>query len=366
MDVAGDSKGEKRVTPLGQRIAALIGAGGPISIAEFMTLALHDREAGYYATRDPFGVAGDFITAPEVSQMFGELIGLWIAQVWIDQGKPERPLLVELGPGRGTLMADALRALKLVPEFRAGLEVLLIEASPTLRKAQGETLRECGVRIRWEDSFEPAGQPLYLVANEFFDALPVHQYVKTERGWCERMVTLDEKGALSFALASSAIPAALVPANRDGAPIGGVYEVSASGEAITEDIAHAIARDGGAALIIDYGYDKPGFGETLQAVAAHKFASVLSDPGASDLSAHVDFAALGDAVAQGGASMRGPVEQGALLISLGIAQRGEKLSRAGMQDIAGQLDRLTKPDQMGTLFKAIAIVPKSTPAPPGF
>jgi len=368
VDVADGSKGEKRVTPLGQRIAALIAAGGPISIAEFMTMALHDREAGYYATRDPFGAAGDFITAPEVSQMFGELIGLWLAQVWIDQGKPQRPLLVELGPGRGTLMADALRALKLVPEFRAELDVLLVEASPTLQKAQEETLRDCGVKIHWTDSFTSAtgGRPLYLIANEFFDALPVRQYVKTERGWCERMVTLDKNGALVFAAAPSPIAAALVPANRDGAPPGGVYEASAAGEAIAEEIAHAIARDGGAALVIDYGYSKPGFGETLQAVSGHTFADVLGHPGASDLSAHVDFAALGEAAKRGGAAAYGPVEQGAFLISLGIVERAEKLSRNHLQDMTVELDRLTKPEQMGTLFKAIAIVPKSAPVPPGF
>lgn len=356
------------MTPLGRRIAALIAAEGPISIAEYMTLALHDREAGYYATRDPFGAAGDFITAPEVSQMFGELIGLWLAQVWLDQGKPERPQLVELGPGRGTLMADALRALKLVPEFRTELDVVLVETSPALRKDQEQTLRDCGAHVRWADSFDStlAGHSVFLVANEFFDALPIHQYVKTERGWCERMVTLDENGALAFALAPSTIPAALVPASRDGAPLGGVFEVSAAADAIAETIGAAVARDGGAALLIDYGYDRPGFGETLQAVASHGFADVLGNPGSRDLSAHVDFAALRDAAVRGGASVCGPVEQGSLLVSLGIVERAEKLSRNHLQNMTSQLDRLTKPDQMGALFKALAIVPKSAPTPPGF
>jgi NADH dehydrogenase [ubiquinone] 1 alpha subcomplex assembly factor 7 len=359
-------EGNARVTPLGERIAAQIAADGPISVAQFMTLALHDRDAGYYATRDPFGV--DFITAPEVSQMFGELIGLWMARVWMDQGKPKRPRLVELGPGRGTLMADALRALKLVPEFRAELEVVLVEASAALRKVQQQTLRDCGASVRWIDDFDDvaAGQPRYVVANEFFDALPIRQYVKTELGWFERMVTLDDKGVLAFILAPSPLGPALLPASRDGAPVGGVYEVSATGEAIAENISHAIARDGGAALIIDYGYDKPGFGETLQAVAANKFADVLADPGASDLSAHVDFTALSDAVRRGGASVCGPVEQGEFLVSLGIVERAEKLSRNHLQDMASQLDRLTNPDQMGTLFKTIAIIPKSAPTPPGF
>ena len=195
------------MTPLGQLIAGLIAAQGPISIAEFMTMALHDREAGYYATRDPFGAQGDFITAPEVSQMFGELLGLWLAQVWDSQGRPKRPRLVELGPGRGTLMKDALRALKLVPEFGQDLEVVLVEASDVLRELQQESLRESGAAIRWTKNFDlsSADRPLFLVANEFFDALPIRQFVRSERGWCERMVTLDESGALSFALSPVAM-----------------------------------------------------------------------------------------------------------------------------------------------------------------
>ena len=369
------------MTDLGQRIAGLIAAQGPISIAQFLTLALHDRAAGYYATRDPIGAAGDFITAPEISQMFGELIGLWLAQAWEDQGKPARPRLVELGPGRGTLMADALRALKLVPAFRDSVDVVLVEASPVLRAAQRDALQDSGVAIRWADDFNsiPTDRPLFLVANEFFDALPIQQYVKSERGWCERMVTLDEAGALAFALSPVAISNAMVPANRDGAPRGGVYEYAAAGEALMEEIAHVIAAQGGAAIAIDYGYDTPGFGETLQAVASHKFAGVLSEPGANDLSAHVDFTALGDAAVRGGASVCGPVGQGELLMALGIVQRAENLARglAGpatrssyhlddYPELRAALDRLVLPDQMGTLFKALAIVPKNAPTPPGF
>ena len=353
---------------LGQRIAALIVAQGPISLAEFMTIALHDPLQGYYATRNPLGAAGDFITAPEVSQMFGELVGLWLAQVWHAQGKPRRPLLVELGPGRGTLMADALRALNLMPEFRNALELVLVETSPVLRKQQEATLRGSGVALRWTDSFDASltDRPLFLIANEFFDALPIRQYAKSERGWCERMVALSPDGGLVFALAPAPLPAALVTANRDGAPPGAVYEVSLAGEALCEDIAHVIARHGGGALIIDYGYDVPGFGETLQAVASHKFADVLSDPGTSDLSAHVDFRALTGAARRGGASVYGPLEQGAFLTSLGIVQRAERLSGNHLEDMTRQLDRLVKSDQMGTLFKALAILPQNAPPPPGF
>jgi NADH dehydrogenase [ubiquinone] 1 alpha subcomplex assembly factor 7 len=354
------------MTALGERIAKTIAAEGPISIAEFMTIALHDPQAGYYATRDP--LMTDFITAPEVSQMFGELIGLWLAQAWHDQGKPKNPRLVELGPGRGTLMRDALRALKLTPEFCDALDIVLIEASPVLRRIQAETLADCGVALHWVNDFdsETLQSPLFLIANEFFDALPIRQFVKTERGWCERMVTMDETGRLTFALAPTALPTALVPPNRDGAPNGGVYEQCAAGEAICEQIARAIAHGAGTALIIDYGYDQAGFGETLQAVKGHEFADLLAEPGASDLSAHVDFHALAEAARRGGASVFGPVEQGRFLTSIGIVERAEALSRNHLQTMKAQLDRLINADQMGTHFKALAILPSTAPAPAGF
>jgi len=344
------------------RIAATIAAQGPVTVAQFMAMALIEQRSGYYATRNPLGGAGDFITAPLVSQMFGELIGLWCAQCWEDQKRPARPLLVELGPGDGTLMRDALRALKLAPEFRSQIEVVLVETSPVLREAQARALADTGVAVQPAESVDavPHDRPLFLVANEFFDALPIHQYVKTPRGWCERMVRLDSEGGLAFAVAPVALPPGRVPANRDGAPDGGVYEASPAGEAIVEEIAHRIAADGGAALLIDYGYATPGFGETLQAVAAHKFCDVLAAPGSADLSAHVDFAALGEAAGRGGARACGPVEQGAFLTALGIVQRAQKLR----DDEA--LMRLTAPEQMGALFKALAIVPKTAPAPAGF
>jgi SAM-dependent MidA family methyltransferase len=357
-------------TPLARRIAALIASQGPMSIAQFMTLALHDPQNGYYATRDPLGADGDFITAPEISQMFGELIGLWLAQMWHEQGKPARPRLVELGPGRGTLMRDALRAMKLMPEFRDQLEVVLVEMSPALRHVQETMLKDCGAPLRWVESFGSiaADRPLYLVANEFFDALPIRQYVRTARGWCERMVTADADGALSFAL--SPLTAAGIPADREGAPAGGVYEASAAGAALAETIAHVIAACGGAALIVDYGYEEPaGFGETLQAVASHSFAGVLERPGESDLSAHVDFNVLAEAAARGGADVWGAVEQGDLLRALGIEQRALKLAHGDAEAIKvlnAQVERLIQVDQMGALFKALAIVPRGAPTPPGF
>jgi NADH dehydrogenase [ubiquinone] 1 alpha subcomplex assembly factor 7 len=356
------------MTPLGERIAALIAAQGPISVAQYMILALHDPESGYYATHDPFGSKGDFVTAPEISQMFGELLGAWCAQVWADQGRPKNTRLVELGPGRGTLMADALRALKRAPKFLDDVEVVLVEASPTLRDLQREKLKDSGARIRWTAHFDVQDAPVLVLANEFFDALPVRQYVKTARGWCERMVVVKE-GKLDFALAPLAAPTASIPASRAGAPEGGFYETSSATTALGEEIARGIANHGGAALILDYGYNEIGFGETLQAVGAHRFVAPLDEPGRYDLSAHVDFTALRDAARHGGAAVFGPVRQGQFLARLGIAARAEALAKANpaqSDQVSTALARLTAPGQMGKLFQAMALLPASAPPPPGF
>jgi len=353
---------------LGERIAALIAAQGPISVAQFMTLALHDAEGGYYATRDPFGRSGDFITAPEISQMFGEMLGLWCGQVWVDQGCPKNTRLVELGPGRGTLIADALRALKRVPGFLDEVELVLVEASPTLRDIQRARLKDSGARIRWSAHFDVSDSPLLLLANEFFDALPVRQYVKTARGWCERMVIVKD-GALTFALAPQITPAAAIPASRAAAPDGGVYETAPAAISLAEEISRLIASHGGAALLIDYGYADTGFGETLQALRDHRFAPILSDPGASDLSAHVDFAALAEAAHHGGARVFGPRPQGMFLDGLGIGVRARRLIQSHpseTENLTKAVARLTGPDQMGNLFQAMALLPPSAPPPPGF
>jgi NADH dehydrogenase [ubiquinone] 1 alpha subcomplex assembly factor 7 len=353
------------------RIAALIAAQGPISVAQYMTLALHDAEGGYYATRQPFGAAGDFITAPEISQMFGEMLGLWCVQVWHDQGQPKHKRLMELGPGRGTLMADVLRAARAAPEFLVGLEVVLIEASPMLQKAQAEKLKDSGATIRWANHVDDSvtDRPVFVLANEFFDALPVRQYVKTETGWRERMLVSNDE-ALQFALAPAPTPGAVIPASRAGAPDGGVYEVSVAATALTETIARVIAEKGGAALVMDYGYgEELGFGETLQAVGGHTFTDVLADPGENDLSAHVDFVALSEAARHGGAAVYGPRDQGAFLAELGITARAEQLIKANpasAQNLLQAVSRLIAPEQMGNLFKALAILPRSAARPPGF
>jgi NADH dehydrogenase [ubiquinone] 1 alpha subcomplex assembly factor 7 len=354
---------------LATRIASLIAVEGPLSVAQFMTLCLHDPAGGAYGARDPIG--GDFITAPEISQTFGELLGLWTVQAWHDQGRPDGVRLVELGPGRGTLMADALRAIAAAaPDFLAKAEVTLVEASPILESLQRDRLKTSTVDISWNKHFDSTltDRPLFLLANEFFDCLPVRQFVKTTRGWHERMVTA-ENGTLAFALAPTPVPSSMIPPDRAEAPDGGVYETAPAALALTEEIAAAIAAMGGAALIIDYGYDQPGFGETLQAVAGHKFAEVLTEPGESDLSAHVDFRALAKAAQNGGAATYGPVTQCNFLADLGIGPRAEQLMIANptqARSIADAVDRLVNPEKMGALFKVLAIAAKNASPLPGF
>ncbi|HYS46497.1 MAG TPA: SAM-dependent methyltransferase [Rhizomicrobium sp.] len=353
------------------RIAALIDAQGPMSVAQFMTISLLDPKHGYYATRDPLGAGGDFITAPEVSQMFGEMLGLWLVQAWSDQGCPKNPRLVELGPGRGTLMADILRTAAVAPDFLADLEVILVEASPALQQVQADKLRGSGADISWQAQFDDSlgDRPLFLVANEFFDALPVRQYVKTERGWCERMVTvLDDE--LTFALAPVPAPRAAIPADRENAPDGGVYETSPAATALAEDIAGIVAAKGGAVLILDYGYAAAGgFSETLQAVSGHRFADALAEPGEDDISAHVDFAALAQAGKRGGAAVFGPATQGMFLANIGIVERAEQLMKtnpAAAPDLLSAIERLIGNEQMGTLFKVLAFVPPAVSDVAGF
>jgi NADH dehydrogenase [ubiquinone] 1 alpha subcomplex assembly factor 7 len=356
---------------LRSRIADLIEAQGPMSVAQFMTMALLDPKEGYYATRDPFGAGGDFTTAPEISQMFGEMVGLWLVQAWADQGSPKNPRLVELGPGRGTLMADILRVAQVAPEFTAELEVVMVEASPVLQQMQAEKLRGLGADVSWQAQFDDSlsDRPLFLVANEFFDARPLRQYVKTERGWCERMVTV-LNGDLTFALAPVPVPPSAIPADRAAAPNGGVYETSPAATALAEDIARIIAAKGGAALMIDYGYgEAAGFSETLQAVSGHRFADALTQPGEDDISAHVDFAALAQAGRRGGAAVFGPVTQGLFLANIGIVERAEQLMKSNAseaQKLLGATERLIGNDQMGKLFKVLAFAPPALGGMAGF
>lgn len=366
------------MSQLGETIRTMIETEGPLPFDRFMQLALGHPQLGYYMTRDPFGTRGDFVTSPEISQMFGELLGLWAAETWARIGSPSAFRLVELGPGRGTLMADALRACKVAPDFMSSLaEVCLVETSPLLRRAQQEKLADFGGRIGWYDSLDdlPLG-PAIFIANEFFDALPVRHFVRVEEGWCEKLVGVDESGTFFFGLSPDPDP--LI---RTDAPVGAVLEIGAAGHQAAAHIAARIADEGGGALIIDYGHTQTGFGETVQAMRAHEAVDPLSDPGECDITAHVDFASLARAARAAGAQVFGPVTQADFLTRLGIVQRAEALKRSASPlqgvKIGRELTRLVSTAEepaagggtapgMGALFKALAIVGPSAEAPPGF
>ena len=359
------------MSPLTRHLRARIELGGPITIAEYMAAAMSHPKHGYYMRGDPIGREGDFITAPEVSQMFGELIGLWCVAGWEQSGRRAKALLVELGPGRGTLMADALRAAAAVPACRAALEVHLVETSPKLRRIQRRTLRGAGVTWHGELHSVPEG-PIILVANELFDALPIHQFVRTPGAWRERLVGVDPfSGGFRFVLAPGPTPAAaLIPAEAAGAPPGSAAEVSPAAISLAHEIGRRVAGFGGVALVIDYGADRGALGDTLQAVRRHDRHDALDDPGAADLSARVDFAMLARAAAEAGARTFGPVTQREFLLALGIEARAATLKRHATPkqraDIDAALHRLVEPGEMGTLFKAFAIAHREAPVPPGF
>ncbi|MGC9368788.1 MAG: class I SAM-dependent methyltransferase [Paracoccaceae bacterium] len=352
------------MTPLAEILARRIAKTGPISVAEYMAECLLHPEHGYYATRDPFGAAGDFTTAPEISQMFGEMVGLWLAQVWMDQGAPAPFTLAEPGPGRGTLMADILRATRAVPGFADAARVHLVEASPALRAVQRATLK--GHDVTWCDSVaELPDRPLFLVANEFFDALPIRQFQRDAKGWRERQVAVIG-GKLAFGLSAPAPIAALDPRLEDTRP-GDIVETCAQAAPVIAEIAARVEAHGGAALIFDYG-GWHSLGDTLQALRAHEFDEPLAHPGEADLTAHVDFEAL--AAAAPGLTALPLTPQGVFLERLGITARAqalaEKLSGPALEAHIAAHRRLTHPQEMGTLFKTLALMPQNAPTPPGF
>ena len=345
-----------------EKLRGLIRANGPMSVAEYMAHCLSDPEDGYYTTRDPFGAAGDFVTAPEVSQMFGEIIGAWLVEVWQRLGAPGPVSLVDLGPGRGTLMADLLRVARRAPDFFRAASVHLVETSPTLRQRQADTLGQSGADVIWHTDFNdvPDG-PLLLVANEFFDALPIRQFVRLDT-WRERVVGLDPRNRLVFGIGPGVLESPVE------APHGSVLEVRPAADAVVAAIAARIAARGGAALVIDYGHPETAPGETFQAVRGHTFADPLAAPGVTDLTAHVDFAALARAARREGAAVRGPMPQGEFLMALGLAERAGRLGAgaesAARAAIRAAVERLAGPDQMGTLFKVLALTPPGLIPPP--
>ncbi len=330
---------------------------GKISVADYMGAC----NAHYYASHDPLGAQGDFITSPEISQMFGEMIGLWCADLWARSGA-EIVHYVELGPGRGTLAADALRALA---SQRRHPHVHFVETSPVLREQQ----RQRVPNAIWHSAIEtlPTDAPLLIIANEFFDALPYHQYIKTYSGWRERMVALDGDGFR--AVPGDKPTEKKVPEHLHDAVAGSIYETSPDGLSVARALAGQVARQGGALLAIDYGHENYNAGDTLQALNAHAYADVFSNPGANDLTAHVDFTAMARVGKLGGARVQGPVSQSFFLNTLGITARAAALARAHpdrTEEIGIALHRLTADEEMGTLFRAIALVSPSWPPAAGF
>ena len=357
---------------LKDRLAREIALTGPMTVADFMTRCLHDPQDGYYATRPALGATGDFITAPMISQMFGELIGLWAVELWHRLGAPERVRLVEVGPGDGTLMADALRAARLAPDFLQAVDLILIEPSAPLRAAQARMLADSDVHPRWVSSLQQieTDAPVILIANEVLDCLPARQFVKTEDGWAERCVGVTDAdsggGELQFGLVR--ITGGFRRPDYEVEP-GQTVEISDQQAVFGRDLATLLTASGGAALMIDYGRSKPEAGDTLQALKRHQKVDPLAEPGEADLTQWADFPTVQEAAVHAGAGVTGCLGQGEFLKLLGIEARADRL-KSGRPDAAPvidrQLERLTDDDQMGTLFKACAIFSPHTLVVPGF
>lgn len=340
---------------------------GPISVARYMELALGHPEHGYYIKRDPFGERGDFITAPEICQIFGEMIGLWSAELWHQMGAGPVQI-VEMGPGRGTLMADFLRATKHVDEFHAHMTIHFVETSPHLQDAQFHAVHELHDRFEWHSTIEDVPEaPSIFIANEFFDALPIRQHMQTDSGMKERLVGLDDEDKLVFVLEAGGLSLAK---GESKIAEGTVMESCPVGKQIMAELSRRVKQHGGGALIIDYGYLGEAHQDTLQALKNHAFHNVLSEPGEADVTAHVDFATLLEVAEGQGVGFHGPIEQGKLLSRLGAELRANMLIQHASPDqqeqLVSGLRRLIDPNQMGELFKAIAITQHSGIVPAGF
>ncbi len=346
---------------LGAVFRRLIKTSGPISVSRYMG----ESNAHYYARRDPLGTAGDFVTAPEISQMFGEIIGLWCADLWTRAGRPERTIFVELGPGRGTLASDALRAMR---ARSLSPQVHFVEGSRALAGLQRDAVP--GAHMHGSLAEVPDDAPILLIANEFLDALPIRQLVRTPKGWRERMIGLDEHDRFVFVAGKQTMDDAVPPERRD-AHEGAIIEVNPAAAAITQEIADRLVRQSGAALFVDYGAAAPWFGSTLQAVRAHRKVAVLEAPGLADLTAHLDFAALVETTrkSDGPRPQVSIASQGAFLEGLGITARANALAAAQpgrRKQFASDHRRLCAPDEMGELFKVMALVSPDWPEPEGF
>ena len=343
---------------LGSHIKSIIEKSGPISLATYMDLALQHPEFGYYKHKDPLGSEGDFITAPEISQMFGEMIGLWCADIWQQMGKPSSFLLIECGPGRGTLIEDALRATSKISGFHEALDLYLLESNETLRQKQTEKLSSFKPTYI-DDLNELPQKPMLLIANEFLDALPIRQFEKNFQGWCERLITVENDNFLFTLWPLDPILTRLIPANLRDANPGTVYEISPPSLGVVRTLSKQLLRNKGAALLIDYGFIEASGKPTLQAVSKHQFTDVLKDPGEIDITAHVDFGTLKSVAAAEGVIVSGPLGQGEFLNTLGIELRAVQLKQRTTPSEAKNIDlalhRLTNVSEMGSLFKVMSL-----------
>lgn len=357
------------MTALKDRITAQIKREGPLSVAEYMAVCLFDPTDGFYPTRDPLGSEGDFITAPEVSQIFGELLGLWCVQSWRDMGSPKDIHLIELGPGRGVMMSDMLRAGKLDPNFIQAAKVTLVEASPALEAVQGQTLAGSPCPITWASSLDASPEgPCLIIGNEFLDCLPIRQFIRKGDVWHERIVHIGKDGKLEFAI-SPAADKSVDLSHFVNVPDGALVELCSGLAQMADSLQKRFTRNDGRALFIDYGPAKPEIGDTLQAISKHKKVDPLTSPGNADLTARVDFGYLKSKAESEELSVFGPTTQAELLLNLGLAQRQAALSQRfpdKAEKLAAQTERLVSADQMGELFKAICIQSGGLPLPAGF
>ena len=354
------------MTPLETKIRRQIELAGPMTVAEFWTHCLFDPQHGYYTTRIPIGAAGDFTTAPEITQMFGEMLAAW----WLATAHQNgiEPALVEIGPGRGTLMADMLRTLgKLDPALKQSLSVHMVEVSPRLTAMQQEKLAGSGFQIAWHETIATLPKmPVGIVANELFDAIPIRQFIKSGKDWNEVSVAIGEDGNLNFAASPASLDGAILPKAHESQTDGALFEYAPAREALMQDMAHRIGESGGFGLFIDYGHAAPGFGNTLQALKDHTYANALDNPGEADITSHVDFRSLATAAAAAGLNTAEIITQGEFLTRIGIAERATRLSNSQPQlrdSVETAIDRLVSSTQMGSLFKVLGIAHPSVILP---
>ncbi|EJF88362.1 hypothetical protein ME1_00681 [Bartonella vinsonii subsp. arupensis OK-94-513] len=356
---------------LKEKIKEIIAHNGPITVSQYMTLALTDSQFGYYQTQKPFGRNGDFITAPEISQLFGEMIGIWTLASWKAQGCPQPFILAEIGPGRGTLMDDILRTIqKLSPEAFHAAEIFLIEISKKLAEEQKKRLSSYQKKIYSIKNFDQIPlKPLFLIANEFFDTLPINQYIKINGKWKERRISVNQDGDFIFIAAPDKLPSSCLQSYCSEIPDGTIFEHAPTRHQLMQQISHHLVQVKGSALLIDYGASDLAFGDTLQAVSKHKFRDIFDAPGEHDLTSHVGFSFL-KKIALEESCFAEILEQGEFLLKMGLLERAKQLGAgksATQQDkIRQDIERLAGPDQMGKLFKVLYVCDKNIPLPPQF